>query len=70
MRENLQAIGTRPGIARRERQWRERITALLKPDPARAGERLELVERMAAEDRRAKRAGEWVPERSWQRRWM
>jgi hypothetical protein len=70
MRENLQAIGTRPRIAKRERRWRGWVTRLRRPDPVRATERLEVIERLAAEERRATRAGEWVPERSWQRRWM
>jgi hypothetical protein len=70
MRENLQALGARPRIARRERLWRERITRLLRPRPARAGERLEMIDRLAAEERRAARTGEWAPERSWQRRWI
>jgi hypothetical protein len=33
-------------------------------------ERAEVIERLAAEERRARRAGEYVPSLSWQRRWM
>jgi hypothetical protein len=34
-----------------------------------AEERIEVIERLATEERRARRAGEYIPDLSWQRRW-
>jgi hypothetical protein len=69
MRGNFEVIGARPVTAGTGRRWRGWIVGLLRSDPERARERVEVIERLAAERRQALRAGEYVPDWSWRRRW-
>jgi hypothetical protein len=69
MREGVQAIGARAVATTTGRRWPGWIVGLVRRDPERARERIEVIERMAAERRQALRAGEYVPDWSWRRRW-
>jgi hypothetical protein len=69
MRDNLQAIGARPLAFRPGHRLRGWITRWTAAAPERAAERLETIERLDRERRRAARAGEYVPDVSWHRRW-
>ncbi len=70
MRDNLEAYGSRPWAIRPARRWRGRTVRLwLRRAPERGRERLEVLERLAAEGRRARRAGEYAPGVGWDRRW-
>jgi hypothetical protein len=69
MRGNLEAIGARPMAARPGRRWPGWIVRVMQRDRADAGERIEVMERLAREERRARRTGEYIPDLSWQRRW-
>ena len=69
MRGSVQAIGAQPVAEKSGRRWPGSIVGLLRSDPQRARERIEVMERLAAERRQSLRAGEYVPELSWRRRW-
>jgi hypothetical protein len=69
MRGSMEAIGARPVAARTGRRWPGWITRIVRRDRGDAQERLEAIERLAAEQRRARRAGEYIPDLSWHRRW-
>lgn len=69
MRGSAEAIGVQPVAEKSGRRWPGWIAGLLRANRERGLERVEVIERLAAERRQALRAGEYLPEWSWRRRW-
>lgn len=69
MRADPQAIAGRPLSASPSRRWSVWIARLNEGRRRDRQERLETIERLSAEGRRARRGGEYTPESYYGRRW-
>jgi hypothetical protein len=69
MRGDLVAAGVRSRPAAPRERWSSWISALLRRRHHSTQERLEVTERLLADERRSRRAGEYVPEAGTARRW-
>ncbi len=69
MRGDQPALGARIWPRGIRRSWSDRISEVAERRAVRKREQLELIERAGREQRRAQRAGEFVPARCAGRRW-